>query len=250
MMELSRQRNGQALLHMVGISGSLLPGSCTRMALDIALQGAQHAGASIQLIDLRDYELPFCAGKIGELEHSEDVVRLRQALQQAQGVILGTPVYHGSFSGVLKNALDAMGFEEFEGKIIGLVGVSGGALGAADALTGLQVVSRSLHAWVIPQQVSIAEAWKVFEADGKIKDHGVERRLKRLASRWYASRICTRQSRRSSSYINGKKRLPIQEAARACKCRLRRSRGSQADAVAVGYISIAERNTSTKKLTI
>ena len=179
-MEPSRQRNEQALLHVVGISGSLRPGSYTRMALDIALRGAQHAGASIELIDLREYELPFCAGKMGELERSEDVVRLRQALQQAQGVILGTPVYHGSFSGVLKNALDTMGFEEFEGKIIGLVGVSGGALGAADALTGLQVVSRSLHAWVIPQQVSIAEAWKVFGADGSIKDHGVERRLKHV----------------------------------------------------------------------
>jgi len=69
------------------------------MALDIALRGAETAGASIELIDLRDYELPFCAGKMGELERSEDVVRLRQAIQQAQGVILATPVYHGSFSG-------------------------------------------------------------------------------------------------------------------------------------------------------
>src|SRR6266540_2945941 len=83
MMEPSRQRNEQALLHVVGISGSLRPGSYTRMALDIALRGAQHAGASIELIDLREYELPFCAGKMGELERSEDVVRLRQALQQA-----------------------------------------------------------------------------------------------------------------------------------------------------------------------
>ncbi len=38
----------------------------------------------------------------------------------AQGIILGTPEYHGSFSGVLKNALDLMGFDEFEGKMIGL----------------------------------------------------------------------------------------------------------------------------------
>src|SRR6266536_1604772 len=102
MMELSRQRNGQAQVHVVGISGSLRPGSYTRMALDIALQGAQHAGASIQLIDLRDYELPFCAGKMGELERSEDVVRLRQALQQAQGVILGTPVITGASTACLK----------------------------------------------------------------------------------------------------------------------------------------------------
>jgi len=176
-MEPSQELDRNTQIHVVGISGSMRLGSHTRMALEIALRGCQRAGATTELINLRDYALPFCAGKMGELERNQDVMKLRQSVQQAQGVILGTPVYHGSFSGVLKNALDAMGFEEFEGKVVGLLGVSGGAFGAADALTGLQVVCRSLHAWVIPQQVSIAEAWNVFDADETIKDHGVERRL-------------------------------------------------------------------------
>jgi len=54
---------------------------------------------------------------------------LREEVKQAHGIILGTPEYLGSYSGVLKNALDLMGFEEFEGKMLGLLGVSGGAMG-------------------------------------------------------------------------------------------------------------------------
>jgi len=39
---------------------------------------------------------------------SENVAALRRQVQEADGIILGTPEYHGSFSGVLKNALDHM----------------------------------------------------------------------------------------------------------------------------------------------
>ena len=47
-------------IRVVAISGSLRPGSYTRMALDIVLRGAQELGAEIQLIDLNDYNLIFC----------------------------------------------------------------------------------------------------------------------------------------------------------------------------------------------
>ena len=42
---------------VVGICGSLRRGSYTRMAVQIALQGAEEAGAETQLIDLKDYDL-------------------------------------------------------------------------------------------------------------------------------------------------------------------------------------------------
>src|SRR4029453_17280351 len=86
----------------------------------------------------------------------------------------------GGVSGVLKNALDLMGFEELEGKMLGLVGVSGGALGAVHALSHLRTVGRALHAWVIPEQVAISEAWKVFDEKGNLKNLEVEKRLLEL----------------------------------------------------------------------
>jgi NAD(P)H-dependent FMN reductase len=81
---------------------------------------------------------------------------------------------------VLKNALDLMGFSEFEGKMTGLLAVSGGAMGATHALTGLRAVGRSLHAWVVPHEVSIPQAWRQFDQDGNLKDAALAERVKEL----------------------------------------------------------------------
>ena len=162
-------------IKVVGICGSLRRGSYTRMALAVALRGAAETGASTQLLDLAEHALIF-AGREGEAE-PESVAALRRKVKEADGIVLGTPEYHGSFSGVLKNALDLMGFSEFEGKMIGLVGVSGGKMGAFDALNSLRNIGRALHAWVVPEQASIPEAWNVFDDAGHIKDKAIEERL-------------------------------------------------------------------------
>ncbi|MCJ7558112.1 MAG: NAD(P)H-dependent oxidoreductase [Gammaproteobacteria bacterium] len=167
-------------LLVVGICGSLRKDSYTRMALKVALEGAQEFGVKTDLIDLRGYNLVFCDGNQDENAYPEDVHKLRSEVAAAQGIILGTPNYHASFSGVLKNALDLMGFEAFEGKMVGLVGVSGGSKGAADALNSLRAIGRALHAWVAPNQISIAEAWKYFDHAGHLKDAGLENRIKEV----------------------------------------------------------------------
>ena len=166
--------NNTPAIRVVGISGSLRAGSYTRLAVQIALRGAAELGAETRLLDLRDYALMFCNGRVNEETCPPDVLRLRSDLRAAQGIILGTPEYHASFSGVLKNALDLMGFDEFEGKMLGLVGVSGGRLGAINALSSLRMVGRALHVWVIPEQVSVAEARQAFDAEGRPRDPRTE----------------------------------------------------------------------------
>ena len=167
-------------VRVIGICGSLRTGSFTRKVLEISLEGAREVGAETELINLRDYQLVFSDGKENPDSYPEDVRILREKAAAADGIILGTPEYHGSFSGVLKNTLDLMGFEEFESKILGLVGVSGGEMGAVNALNGLRVVGRALHAWVLPEQVSIPEAWKLFDGQGRLKDEGLEHRLREV----------------------------------------------------------------------
>lgn len=149
---------------VIAICGSLRKGSYTRLALQIALEGASENGAKTQLIDLRDYNLIFY-GMMDEKDYPDDVFKLRKEVKESQGLILGTPEYHGSLSGALKNALDLMSFEELEGKMIGLVGISGGSLGAINALNSLRNIGRNLHAWVLPQQVSIPESHRAFHRD-------------------------------------------------------------------------------------
>jgi NAD(P)H-dependent FMN reductase len=162
---------------VVGLSGSLRTGSYTSLAVNIALQGAKEVGVQTEFIDLNKYNLAFCDGRKDKNTYPEDLITLKRKVSEARGIILGTPEYHGGLSGVLKNAIDLMGFDEFEGKMIGLIGVSGGTMGAANALNSLRNIGRALHAWIIPEQVSISEAWKVFEKNGTIKDKQLEKRV-------------------------------------------------------------------------
>jgi NAD(P)H-dependent FMN reductase len=168
-------------IRVVGISGSLRDNSYTTLSLRVALEGAADAGADTKLLDLREYKLDFAGLREGAGQHG--LGELKNEVKQAHGILLGTPEYHGSFSGVLKNALDLMGFEEFEGKMIGLVGVSAGRLGAFDALNSLRNVGRALHAWVVPEQVSIPEVSKVFDDLGRLSDPDLEERLRSVGGR-------------------------------------------------------------------
>lgn len=187
-------------VRIVGICGSLRIGSLSRAALRIALEGAEEVGAVTRLIDLREFRLDFCSGNKDE-EYHQDVYRLRKEVSDAHGIILSTPEYHGSFSGVLKNALDLMGFQEFEGKMLGLIGVSGGSLGAIDAINSLRSIGRALHAWVIPEQVTIPAAHKKFNESGELTDGSLKERVLEIG-RQVARFSYLHSSREAREFIN------------------------------------------------
>ena len=79
---------------VAGLCGSLREVSYTRMALNLALTGAQDAGAKINLIDLRNYDLPLMDARAKEDTFPADVFKLRDEVQKSDGIILGTPEYH------------------------------------------------------------------------------------------------------------------------------------------------------------
>ena len=166
-------------MSVVGICGSLRSDSYSRMALDIALSGAK-AGAVTQMLDLRTYDLVFCSGTEDDTSYPEGVLRLRNEVKGARGIILATPNYHGTYSGVLKNALDLMSKSEFEGKVVGLVGVSGGRMGGATTLNSLRAIGRALNAWVVPHEAWVLEAWEAFDENGQLVKREYEARLKEV----------------------------------------------------------------------
>ena len=147
------------------------------MAVHCALLGADEDGASAQLLDLAAYDLPFL-GSEKERTAMKAVERFLADLRAADGIILGSPEIHGSISGVLKNALDLTSRELFEGKMLGLIGVAGGRMGASETLSHLRTIGRSLHAWVVPTQVSIAAADEAFDSRGEPVNPEVGDRLK------------------------------------------------------------------------
>jgi FMN reductase len=128
------------------------------------------------LISLRDYELVFY-GAVDEADYPPDVFRLREEFRVSDGIIFGSPEYHGSMSGTLKNMLDLMSQEQLEGKIVGLVGVAGGHTGAINSLNTMRTIGRNMHFWVLPQEVSVADSAQTFNDDGTVNDPAVEQRL-------------------------------------------------------------------------
>lgn len=105
---------------------------------------------------------------------------MRNTVKQADGLILATPEYHGSVSGVLKNALDLMDFEQLDGKVAGLISILGGQSNS-NALNDLRVIMRWVHAWVIPEQIAVGQAWKAFSSEGKLEDEKLSQRFDQFA---------------------------------------------------------------------
>lgn len=163
------------MVKIVGIGGSLRAGSYSQMALHIAAQRAAALGAQVEILDLRSLNLPFCTGE-NDYHKYPDVEKLQKAVKEADGLILATPEYHGSVSGVLKNALDLMSFEHLDGKVVGSISVLGGQVNS-NALNDLRVILRWVHAWVIPEQIAIGQAWKAFSPEGKLLDEKLSERF-------------------------------------------------------------------------
>jgi FMN reductase len=167
------------MVKIVAIAGSLRQDSTSQMALNLAAQRVEALGAEIEVLDLREMKLPFCDGG-DEYPDYPDVKRLQEAFSRADGIILATPEYHGSVSGVLKNALDLMSFDQLSGKVAGLISVLGGQPNS-NALNDLRIILRWVHAWCIPEQVAIGQAWKVFSPEGKLLDEKLSQRFDQFA---------------------------------------------------------------------
>lgn len=167
------------MVRFVGIAGSLRSASYSQQALNLVAERLRTLGAEVEVLDLREMNLPFCDGS-DEYPDYPDVDRLRQAFQQADGIILATPEYHGSVSGVLKNALDLMSFDQLSDKVAGLISVLGGQPNS-NALNDLRTIMRWVHAWVIPEQVAIGQSWQAFGPDGKLQDAKLAQRFDQFA---------------------------------------------------------------------
>jgi FMN reductase len=167
------------MVKIVGIAGSLRKDSYSQLALEIAVQRVQALGAEVEVLDLRQMNLPFCDGG-DEYPDYPDVDKLQNTVKNADGLILATPEYHGSVSGVLKNALDLMSFDQLSGKVTGLISVLGGQPNS-NALNDLRVIMRWVHAWVIPEQIGMGQVWKAFSPEGKLLDEKLSQRFDQFA---------------------------------------------------------------------
>lgn len=161
---------------VVAICGSLRDESYTRLALEHVLDAAGNAGAETRCIDLRHWDLPLFDP---DERDRGDADELREAVRDADAVIVGTPVYHGMVSSALKNAFDYLGKAEFEGTTVGLLATAGGG-SYAPTLEHLRTGIRTVHGWTLPHEVGIRGASDAFDDEGAFVDPDLETRVRKL----------------------------------------------------------------------
>jgi NAD(P)H-dependent FMN reductase len=171
------------MMKICALCGSLREPSSTAYALKRALKGAAAAGAEVELVELRSFELPFCDGRRDESSYGGDTAAFRASILAADGLLIGSPEYHGSFTGALKNALDLLGPDDLlQGKVVGLLSTARQDAGSMNTLSHLRHVMRWTKAWVLPTQVSIPRAQEAFGPTGAVLRDGLDEELRQLGS--------------------------------------------------------------------
>ncbi len=162
---------------IVCISGTSRPDNFTSRALAVVAHELGERGVAPEVFDARELSLNFPG-----YPRTEDAVRLRAAVEEATGVVLATPEYHGGFSAMTKLILENLGFPSLlSGKPVALLGVAAGRIGAIKSLEQLRGVCSHVGALVLPGSVSIAGVQKAFDKEGRCTDPGVEESLRGIA---------------------------------------------------------------------
>lgn len=144
--------------HLVAIGGSLRAKSRSRAAAAFAIGIARERGLSAELIDLHELDLPLYAPDFALTDyapqHQPGIVRLVAACRAASAMIWCSPTYHGTVSGLFKNAIDFVELlsddspSYLTGRKVGLIAIN-------DSKT-FSAMSNSVHelrAWLAPTHV-------------------------------------------------------------------------------------------------
>lgn len=170
---------------ILGLGGTLRDGSTSERVLSIALRAAERAGAEIQTFTGSKLDLPHYdpSNDLGRGAASE----LIEAYRRCDGMIIASPGYHGSISGMLKNALDYI--EELskdervylEDRPVGCIVCAYGWQATGTTLAALRSVIHALRGWPTPLGVTINSGQVTFDEAGQCSDSRVMAQLQTLA---------------------------------------------------------------------
>ena len=152
---------------IVAIGGTVRPNSSTERALRLSLGVAERLGFRTALLSGADIDLPNYRPELREQIPAAE--RLIAAIRDADGVIIGSPGYHGGISGLVKNALDYL--EEtsrdqrpyLDGRAVGCIATAAGWQGAVATLGALRNVVHALRGWPTPIGIAVNSAEPVPE---------------------------------------------------------------------------------------
>ncbi len=161
-------------LNVLVVCGSNSAESSTKVALLDSARRLAAAGCTVDMLDLHELQVPLLNPENAWTQPYFGPLKLRVA--RADVFLLGTPDYHGSVSGALKNFTDHF-WKEFAGKLFATVVAS-----HEKGLTvhdQLRTIARQCYAWSMPYGVSLEE--KVDVKDGQIASESCANRLELFA---------------------------------------------------------------------
>ncbi len=160
---------------IIGIGGTIRPGSSTERALLVALRAAEAGGAETTLLG-GEFLARLPIFNPSAPETTPEQLELIEAVRTADGVIVASPGYHGSISGVIKNALDtleALAKDErpyFTDRAVGCIITANGWQAAGTSLTTLRSVIHALRGWPTPYGAAFNATSSSFGPDGEPVD--------------------------------------------------------------------------------
>ena len=174
---------------ILAFAGSTRNGSYNQKLVAAAAEDARHAGATVTVVNLRDFALPLFDQDLEDAQGlPAGAKQFKTLLREHDGFLLASPEYNSSFTPLLKNAIDwasrAESKEEpplaaYRGKVAALMSASPGALGGLRGLVHLRALLGNIGVIVLPDQVAVGSAHEVFDDAGHIKD---ERKAAQVAN--------------------------------------------------------------------
>ncbi|HEX7848409.1 MAG TPA: NADPH-dependent FMN reductase [Sphingomonas sp.] len=167
---------------IVGIGGTIGAVSSTERALRIALDAVEREGFATRLFGGEDmarlplYD-PRAASRTSQEREFVDAVR------KASGVIIASPGYHGSLSGVVKNALDLLEETAKDARPyladmpVGLIATAYGWQATGSTIAALRSIVHALRGWPTPFAAAINTQITQFDDQGGVTDAAVLEQL-------------------------------------------------------------------------
>lgn len=170
---------------IVGIGGTTRKGSSSEMVLRAALAEAEKLGARTMLIAGPDLVLPLYAPE--DPTRDPAAQKLITALKEADGVIISSPGYHGSISGMVKNALDYIedirddARPYLDGRAVGCIACAYGWQATGSVLAALRSIAHALRGWPTPLGIAVNSLNELFDEDGACIDKPLASQLRIMA---------------------------------------------------------------------
>ncbi len=168
-------------INILGFAGSLRKGSFNRALLRAAHDLAPK-GVTIEIFDLEGISL---FNQDLENRPSQKVKEFKARIRAADAILIASPEYNYSISGVLKNAIDwasrPYGDNAFEGKPAALMSASTGMIGGARGQYHLRQVLVSLNMFPLNRpEVIVCFADKKIDGNGMVTDEETKDRIRKL----------------------------------------------------------------------